>query len=123
MSESSTKTSPHYRWNDVPKEELNPLITRQMIHGATMTMARIELRKGAIVPEHSHANEQISTIESGRALFVLDGVEHVMTAGVSLVIAPHVKHWVEALDDSIAVDLFSPPREDWIRGEDAYLRK
>lgn len=123
MSESSTNSGPRYQWSQVAKEALNPLVTRQMIHGATMTMARIELKKGAIVPEHSHANEQISTMESGRALFVLDGVKHIMTPGASLVIAPHVKHWVEALEDSVAVDLFSPPREDWIRGEDAYLRK
>ena len=123
MSESSTNTGRLYRWADVPKEQLNALVVRQMIHGATMTVARIALGKGAMVPEHSHANEQISTIESGRARSVLDGVEHILHPGETLHIPAHVKHRVEALEDSVAVDLFSPPREDWIRGEDAYLRK
>jgi quercetin dioxygenase-like cupin family protein len=106
----------------VAAEQLNPLVTRQMIHTETMTIARIALRKGAMVPEHAHANEQVSTIESGRAKFVLAGVETILHTGESMHIPSNVPHSVEALEDSIAVDLFSPRREDWIRGDDAYLR-
>ena len=88
-----------------------------------MTVARLDIRKGCSVPEHSHHNEQISMIERGSMRFVLGGVEKIVRAGEVLQIPPHVPHSAEALEDCIAVDLFSPPREDWIRGDDAYLRK
>jgi quercetin dioxygenase-like cupin family protein len=111
-----------HSWDKIPKEQMNPLLARQAIHGQTMTVARIELNKGCFVPEHSHANEQISMIEKGRLKFVLAGKEIVVAEGEALQIPPHVPHSAEALEDSVAVDLFSPPREDWIRGDDAYLR-
>ena len=112
-----------YRWDEVENEQLNPAISRQVIHCDTMTVARISLKKGGLVPEHSHHNEQISTVERGALKFVFAGVEKVVRPGEMLRIPPHVPHSVEALEDSIAVDLFSPRREDWIRGDDAYLRK
>ena len=112
-----------YEWNTIQKEQLNPLFTRQVIHGDTMTVARIHLRKGCSVPEHSHHNEQISMIEQGAIRFVLGGVEKIVRAGEVLRIPPHLPHSAEAIEDCVAVDLFSPPREDWIRGDDAYLRK
>jgi quercetin dioxygenase-like cupin family protein len=112
----------HYNWDTVSEEPLNPLVSRKMIHGETMTVARIGLRKGAVVPMHSHPNEQISMLESGAVRFVISGEERVLRAGDALVIPPDAPHMVEALEDSLAVDLFSPPREDWIRGDDAYLR-
>jgi unsaturated pyranuronate lyase len=112
-----------YRWDKVKKEELNPLLFRQMIHSPALTVARLELRKGCAVPEHSHHNEQLSTVEKGRLKFVLAGKEVIVEAGETLVIPGHVPHSAEALEDTIAIDLFSPPREDWIRGDDAYLRK
>lgn len=88
-----------------------------------MTIARLEMQQGSFVPEHSHHNEQITTIEKGRLKFVLGGREVVIGAGESLQIPPNLPHSAEALEDSVAVDVFSPPREDWIRGDDAYLRK
>ena len=112
----------HYNWNAVEEEPLHPLLGRKMIHGKSMTVARIRLSKGAAVPMHSHVNEQISMVESGALRFVLAGEELVLRAGDVLVIPPGVPHLAEALEDSLAVDLFSPPREDWIRGDDAYLR-
>jgi quercetin dioxygenase-like cupin family protein len=114
---------PLYRWNDVPKERLNPLLTRQMIHTETMTIARMEVSKGASVPEHSHSNEQVTTLERGRMRVVLGGEEIFLGAGESLAIPSGVPHSIEVLEDAVAVDLFSPRREDWIRGDDAYLRK
>jgi quercetin dioxygenase-like cupin family protein len=111
-----------YHWDEVKKEHLNPLLVRQMIHSQTVTLARLELRKGCLVPEHSHHNEQLSTVERGRIKFVLSGKEVIVAAGDTLVIPAHVPHSAEALEDTIAVDLFSPPREEWIRGDDAYLR-
>jgi quercetin dioxygenase-like cupin family protein len=113
----------HYQWEKVEKEQLNASLARQVIHGETMTVARMYLRKGCAVPEHSHHNEQISIMEQGSAKFTLNGVERVMKAGEVVRIPPHVPHSVEALEDSVALDLFSPRREDWLRGDDAYLRK
>jgi quercetin dioxygenase-like cupin family protein len=112
-----------YEWNQIEKEQLNPRVARQVIHGDTMTVARLYLAKGCFVPEHSHHNEQISMLEQGSLRFVIAGQEQVVKAGEVLRIPPHVPHSAEALEDSIAVDLFSPPREDWQRGDDAYLRK
>lgn len=112
-----------YNWSAVPAEHLSDAITRQMIHGETMTVARIRLRKGAIVPLHQHPNEQISMLEQGKARFVIAGEERIIQAGEVLTIPPGAPHLVEALEDSLATDLFSPVREDWIRGDDAYLRK
>jgi quercetin dioxygenase-like cupin family protein len=112
----------YYSWNLMEEEALNPLLGRKAIHGRHVTVARIRLRKGAVVPMHSHANEQVSMLESGALRFVLSGEERVLHAGDALVIPPDAPHMVEALEDSLAVDLFSPPREDWIRGDDAYLR-
>ncbi|HLK20200.1 MAG TPA: cupin domain-containing protein [Bryobacteraceae bacterium] len=102
---------------------MNPTFARQVIHGETMTVARVYLKKGGLVPEHSHHNEQISMMEQGALRFVLEGQELILKAGQVLRIPPNVPHSAEALEDSIAVDLFSPIREDWIRGDDAYLRK
>ncbi len=112
-----------YRWEEVVSERMNPTLSRQVIHGDTMTVARIHLKKGASVPAHSHHNEQISMVERGAVKFVLAGVEKIVGPGEILTIPPHVPHSAEALEDSVAVDLFSPRREDWIRGDDAYLRK
>jgi quercetin dioxygenase-like cupin family protein len=112
-----------YEWNQIEKEQLNPAFARQVIHGETMTVARVYLKRGCLVPEHSHHNEQISMMEQGTLRFVLAGEELILKAGEVLRIPPHVPHSAEALEDSIAVDLFSPVREDWIRGDDAYLRK
>lgn len=111
-----------YRWTEIEKEQMNPLCARQVIHGERMTIARIHLSKGAVVPLHSHVNEQITLLERGRLRFLIGEQETLIEAGEALHIPSNAPHRVEALEDSVAVDLFSPPREDWIRGDDAYLR-
>jgi len=113
----------HYQWDKVQREELNPFLARQVIHTDNLTVARMYLRQGCLVPEHSHHNEQISMIEQGSAKFVLAGEERVMKAGEVVRIPPNVPHYVEAIEDCVAMDLFSPRREDWISGDDSYLRK
>ena len=112
-----------YEWDRVEKEQLNPQFARQVIHGDSMTVARVYLAKGCVVPEHNHVNEQICMMERGEARFVIGGKEIVVKGGDVLRIPPGVPHAVEALEDMVAVDLFSPRREDWIRGDDAYLRR
>ena len=111
-----------YNWTEIPEEQLNPMISRQMIHTETMTVSRLRLRKGAVVPLHSHINEQISMVERGKLRFVIAGQERIVTGGQIVAIPRSAPHLVEALEDSLATDLFSPIREDWIRGDDAYLR-
>jgi quercetin dioxygenase-like cupin family protein len=111
-----------HRWAGVPVENMTETVTRQVVHTDSMTIARLRLAKGAVVPRHSHPNEQVSTIESGRLRFVFDDGETVVGEGESIQIPGGVPHAAEALEDSVALDLFSPPRADWIRGEDDYLR-
>lgn len=113
---------PVYDWSQVRKEQVNPEIARQVIHGEKMTVARFFLKKGAVVPEHSHANEQITMLEQGRVRLIISGAEKLAVAGQVIVIPPNAPHKVVALEDSVAMDLFAPVREDWIRGDDTYLR-
>jgi len=112
-----------YEWDLVEKEQLNPLFARQVIHGDTITVARVYLSKGCVVPEHHHPNEQISMMEQGALKFVLAGQEKIVRAGEVLRIPPNLPHSAEALEDSVGVDVFAPVREDWVRGDDAYLRR
>jgi len=111
-----------YNWDGMPEEQMNALLGRKVIHGAHITVAKLRLAKGAVVPMHSHVNEQISMVERGRMRFVIAGEERILSPGETVQIPPHAPHTVEALEDSVATDLFSPIREDWIRGDDAYLR-
>ena len=118
-----TSENTTYRWNEVGKEQINPLLARQAIHGEVMTVARLEMSTGCVVPEHSHHNEQISMVEKGRVKFTVSGKAVILSAGEMLHILPNQVHSAEALEDAVAVELFSPRREDWIRGDNTYLRK
>jgi quercetin dioxygenase-like cupin family protein len=112
-----------YDWNTMPPERLNPQITRRVVHTENLTIARLEIARNAVVAEHSHVNEQVATVERGALRFHIGGRDLVLQAGQSLAIPSNVPHSVVALEDTTVVDVFSPRREDWIRGDDAYLRK
>jgi quercetin dioxygenase-like cupin family protein len=112
-----------YDWSAIPVEQLREGIARQVIHTGRMTVARILLGQGAVVPGHSHPNEQVTVLEQGRLRFTIAGVEQIVVAGQVMRIPPDAPHEVEALEQSRALDLFVPAREDWIRGDDAYLRR
>lgn len=112
-----------YDWSGVPAEQLNPHISRKSIHLENMTIARLEVRKDAVVPEHSHLHEQVSFIESGALKFFIGGREQIVRGGEFLAIRPHEPHSVVALEDTVVTDLFAPVRSDWARGDDAYLRR
>lgn len=109
-------------WNDVPLEAMNPLLGRQLIVGDQVMLARVLLKKGCIVPLHSHLNEQLSYIIEGALKFFIDGKEIVVRAGEVLTIPPNMPHKAEALEDTIDLDIFHPPRADWINKTDIYLR-
>ncbi|HEX3291397.1 MAG TPA: cupin domain-containing protein [Gaiella sp.] len=110
------------RWDDEPLERLSAGIGRRMLNGEAMTLAQITLKAGAVVPEHEHPNEQIATVLSGRLRFVVGGEEREVGAGESVLIPGGVPHRVDVLEDAVVLDVFAPRREDWIRGDDAYLR-
>jgi quercetin dioxygenase-like cupin family protein len=110
------------RWEAEPVEELSPAIGRQVVHTANMTVARITLGAGGVVPRHDHVHEQVANVLQGRCRFVVGDEEQVVEAGESLVIPSGVPHEVEALTDAVVLDVFAPVRDDWVRGDDAYLR-
>jgi quercetin dioxygenase-like cupin family protein len=120
MSENTNSTLT--RWNDIEVEELNPLIGRQFVVGTGVMVARVLLKKGAHVPLHSHHNEQVSYILEGALKFALEGKEITVHAGEILCIPPNVPHEAFALEDTVDLDIFNPPRQDWIDRDDAYLR-
>jgi quercetin dioxygenase-like cupin family protein len=109
-------------WSTIPLEDLNPLLQRQFVVGQNIMLARVLLKKGCIVPEHSHHNEQVTYILEGALKFWIDGKEIVVNAGEVLTIPPHMPHKAEALTDTVDLDVFNPPRADWINKTDQYLR-
>jgi quercetin dioxygenase-like cupin family protein len=111
----------HHRWDDIPAEQINPTISRQYITADRVTVARFELKRGAVVPQHSHENEQVSYIISGALKFLFDGREIVVRGGEVLQISPHVPHAAEAIEDTLAIDVFSPVRQDWVDKTDHYF--
>jgi unsaturated pyranuronate lyase len=113
---------PKHSWNKVEVEQLSPLLTRQCIHSDKVTLARIVLKKGCIVPEHHHVSEQFSHILEGELKFYFGDKEVTVRAGDVLTIPSNEPHKAIAVVDTVAIDVFSPPRQDWIDKDDAYLR-
>jgi quercetin dioxygenase-like cupin family protein len=112
----------HIPWNTVELEDMNPLLQRQLVVGQDIMVARVLMKKGAIVPLHSHHNEQVTYILEGALKFWIDGKEIVVNAGEVLTIPRNMPHKAEALMDTVDVDVFNPPRADWINKADDYLR-
>jgi len=113
----------HIPWSSIPLEDLNPLLQRHFVVGENVMLSRVLLKKGCIVPEHSHHNEQISYILEGALKFWIDGKEIVVHAGEVLTIPPNMPHRAEAMADTVDLDIFNPPRADWINKTDQYLRR
>jgi quercetin dioxygenase-like cupin family protein len=114
----------HYRWDDIPKDELSPELSRRFVHGEQAMLAQVFLKKGCVVPVHTHDNEQLAYIVEGGLRFWLgERDEEVcdVLAGEVLVIPGGVPHRAEALEDTLDIDIFAPPRQDWIDGTDRYF--
>lgn len=121
-----TREATWYRWDDMPKEKVSDMLDRRLITGDRVMLAHVYLKKGAIVPTHSHDNEQITYILEGALRFWLgaDGADElIVSAGEVLHIPSNLPHKAEALEDTLDVDIFSPPRQDWLDKSDAYLRQ
>ena len=112
-----------HRWNDIATEQINPLIARQFITAERVTVGRFELKKGSVVPEHAHENEQVSYIISGALKFSAEGRDIVVKGGEVLQIPPRVPHSAEAVEDTLASDVFSPVRQDWVDKTDTYFQR
>ena len=113
----------HTAWDDIPKEELSAKITRRIVTGERVMAAIVELAEGAEVPAHSHESEQITYVVSGWLRFTMgDGSIIDVRTGETLVIPSNVEHAAVAMEDTVDMDCFSPIRDDWLSGDDAYLR-
>ena len=126
MTTPTTSPVTWYRWDDIPRETVSPMLDRKLITGDRMMIAQVFLKKGCIVPKHSHENEQITYILDGVLRFWIgddEGQEVLVRAGEVLTIPSNVPHKAEALEDTLDVDVFTPPREDWLKKTDDYLRR
>jgi len=115
-----------HRWDDMPKEQVTDTISRRLVVGERMMLAHVYLAKGSIVPRHAHHNEQLTYILQGALRFWIgeDGAQEIVVrAGEVLVIPSNVPHKAEALEDTLDVDVFSPPRQDWLDGTDDYFHR
>jgi quercetin dioxygenase-like cupin family protein len=125
MNTPAATSAKHYRWEDLPAEPLKGGISRRLISGKGVMIAHVYLKKGDDVPQHSHVNEQITYILQGALKFWLGASgdrEVTVRAGEVLVIPSNLEHRALALEDTLDVDVFNPPRQDWLNGTDAYLR-
>jgi len=121
-----SKTVTFHRWNDMPKERVTEKIDRRIVNGERMMLAHVYLAKGSVVPRHQHENEQLTYILEGALKFRIgdDGAEEIVVrSGEVLVIPSNVPHQAEALEDTLDVDVFCPPRQDWLDGTDDYFRR
>jgi quercetin dioxygenase-like cupin family protein len=126
-NDNARKAATHHRWSEIEVEPMNPLLGRHFIVGEQIMLARVLLKKGSLVPMHHHINEQLTYILEGALHFRLqteEGEQQVtVRSGEVLCIPPNVPHEATALEDTVDLDVFTPPREDWINKTDAYLRK
>ncbi len=115
-----------YKWDDMPKEQLTDSLARRLITGDRMMLAHVYMKEGCVIPKHSHENEQLTYILEGALRFYIgeDGKEEVtVRAGEVLHIPSNILHKAVALEDTLDVDIFSPPRQDWLDKTDDYLRQ
>ena len=114
-----------HRWEDMPRERVTDMLERRLITGDRMMLAHVYLKKGCIVPKHQHENEQLTYILEGALRFWIGddmAQEIVVRAGEVLHIPSNVWHQAEALEDTLDVDVFSPPRQDWLDKTDSYFK-
>jgi quercetin dioxygenase-like cupin family protein len=113
----------HHRWDSVGKKEVVPGIVRQFVSGARVSVAKFSMARGTSVPSHAHENEQVSYVVRGALTFRFSDREVMVRGGEVIVIPPNVPHGVDVVEDSEAIDVFNPVRQDWIDGTDTYFQK
>lgn len=122
---STPNAATFFRWADVPEERVKVDLTRRLITGERVMIASIELERGCIVPKHAHVHEQLSYVLDGHLRLIVgeDGGETYDVRGGEVVLPSNVPHAAEAMADTRVLDVFSPPREDWLNKTDSYLRR
>ena len=122
MKDTPQRDVTTYKWDDLPEEQLSELLSRKIISGDRTMIAHIFLKKGCVVPAHSHDNEQMTYIINGALLFTINGREILLKTGEVMHIPSNVVHGAVAVEDTLDMDVFCPPRQDWLDKTDAYLR-
>jgi len=122
MKEAQGRDITKYRWENIAVEQLNPLLSRKVLTGDRVMIAEMILKKGCVVPPHHHEHEQVSYVVKGKLRFEINGKEILLESGEVLHIPSNVVHSAIALEDTLDLDIFSPPRQDWLDGNDDYLR-
>ena len=115
-----------HRWNDIPREQVTPLLERRLLTGERVMLARVHLAKGCVIPRHRHEHEQVTFVLAGALHLRLgedESTEQTVRADEVVHLPSNVWHAAEALEDTLVLDVFSPPREDWINRTDDYLRR
>ena len=108
-----------HRWDEIALEKITELMSQKIVAGAHQMLAQTYLKQGALVPMHTHASEQMTYVLQGALKFRVEGEEIIVREGEVLHIPPSAPHQAEALEDTFQLDVFSPPREDWLRDADA----
>ena len=112
-----------HRWDELALEKVTEMISRKLVTGERQMLAQIYLKKGALVPMHSHESEQMTYVLQGALKFLVGGMEVTLREGEVLHIPSRVEHQAEALEDTFELDVFSPIRQDWLDRTDDYLRR
>jgi quercetin dioxygenase-like cupin family protein len=108
-----------HRWDEIALEKITEMISQKIVAGDREMLAQIYLKRGALVPMHSHESEQMTYILQGALKVMVGGEEVTVREGEVLHIPSGVRHQAEALEDTFELDVFSPVREDWLKGDDA----
>jgi quercetin dioxygenase-like cupin family protein len=120
MSESAVRL---YRWDEIALEKVTEMLSRKLVTGDREMLAQIYLKRGCLVPSHSHESEQMTYVLQGALRFLVGGEEITLREGEVLHIPSWVTHQAEALEDTFELDFFSPLRQDWLDHTDDYLRR
>ena len=112
-----------HRWDEIALEKVTEVISRKIVTGEREMLSQIYLKRGALVPMHKHESEQLTYVMQGALRFLVGGEEAIVREGEVLVIPSWIEHQVEALDDTLTLDIFSPIRQDWLNGTDDYFRR
>jgi len=123
MSDTTSPGVCLYRWDEIAHEKVTEMISRKIVTGRKEMLAQIYLKRGALVPMHSHESEQMTYVLQGALKFLIAGEDITVREGEVLHIPSWVAHQAEALEDTFEIDIFSPIRQDWLDGSDAYFKE
>jgi len=107
-----------HRWDEIALEKVTEMMSQKIVSGAHQMLAQTYLKQGALVPMHAHPSEQMTYVLQGALKFRVEDEEIIVREGEVLHIPANARHQAEALDDTFQLDIYSPPREDWLRNDD-----